>query len=85
MTPSGCACRISPSFSMPKHVVMKCRTASTGRKVTKVTTAIVDAPRSRLADNQALNLALNRADTVIPVFIVDPQLMDGSAPNGRHF
>lgn len=71
---------------MPKHVVMKCRTASTGRKVTKVTTAIWWTRRDlRLADNQALNLALNRADTVIPVFIVDPQLMDGSAPKREAF
>lgn len=39
----------------------------------------------RLSDNQALNLALNLADIVIPAFIVDPHLMDGSAPKREKF
>ena len=39
----------------------------------------------RLADNQALSLALSRAETVIPVFIIDPQLMDGSSPRREDF
>ena len=33
----------------------------------------------RLADNQALKAALDHADTVIPVFILDPALL--SAPD----
>jgi deoxyribodipyrimidine photo-lyase len=39
----------------------------------------------RLADNQALSLALSRAETVIPVFISDPQLMNGSSPRREDF
>lgn len=39
----------------------------------------------RLVDNQALALALSRAETVIPAFIIDPFLMDGSAPLRERF
>lgn len=39
----------------------------------------------RLADNQALSLALSRAETVIPVFVIDPHLMNGSSPRRENF
>ncbi len=39
----------------------------------------------RLADNQALKLALSRAERVIPVFIIDPVLMNGSSPKRETF
>jgi len=39
----------------------------------------------RLSDNQALSLALNRAESVIPIFIIDPLLMDGSSPKREIF
>jgi deoxyribodipyrimidine photo-lyase len=34
----------------------------------------------RLCNNAALQLALSKADTVVPVFIMDPYLLDKSAP-----
>jgi len=39
----------------------------------------------RLSDNQALSAALTRAERVIPLFIVDPPLMDQPAPLRKAF
>jgi deoxyribodipyrimidine photo-lyase len=51
-----------------------------------MTTAIWWVRRDlRLADNQALNLALKRADIVVPTFIIDPRLMDGASRRRENF
>ena len=39
----------------------------------------------RLQDNQALDAALKGADHLVPLFIIEPDLMDAAAPKRRAF
>jgi len=39
----------------------------------------------RLGDNQALQAACQGADQLIPLFIIEPELMDGAGPRRRAF
>jgi len=39
----------------------------------------------RLSDNQALHSALSQADNIIPLFILDPHLLDKNSPRRENF
>ena len=39
----------------------------------------------RLTDNQTLHFALSQADNVIPLYILDPHLLDSKAPRRQNF